>query len=75
MTRKNGSLVLMQFWHHCNLDVSSFTAQSSAYNPNEHMWSPLNKNLTGVSLSAIDGADRTAYCRIGKKEKRGQGIR
>ena len=47
------------------LVCSSFAARFSAYSPIEHLWSPLNKRLTSVRLSAVDGEDEHAPCRIG----------
>ena len=45
------TLFLMRLWRDCNLDMlicTSFAAQSSAYNPIEHLWCPLSKRLTSV---------------------------
>ena len=58
----------MRLWRDCDLDMlvcSSFAARFSAYNPIEHLLSPLSKRLTSVRLSAGDGEDEHAPCRIG----------
>ena len=54
------AFLYMQLWRDCDLDllVTSFAACYSAYNPIEHWWSPLRKNLNSVRLKAIDGDDQ-----------------
>lgn len=61
------ALFFMRLWRDCNLDMlvaTSFAARYSAYNPIEHLWSPLSKRLTSVRLSAVDGEDSLPPCRI-----------
>ena len=75
------ALFFMRLWRDCNLDMlvcSSFAARFSAYNPIEHLWSPLSKHLTSVRLPAVDGEDEHAPCRIGglsTEEKRSKEAR
>ena len=57
----------MRLWRDCDLDllvVTSFAARYSAYNPIEHLWSPLSKILNSVRLKAIDGDDQQPPCRL-----------
>ena len=47
------ALFYMRFWRDNNLDVlvaTSFAARFSAFNPIEHLWSPLSKKLNGVTF-------------------------
>lgn len=56
----------MRLWRDCDLDlliITSFAARYSAYNPIEHLWSPLSKKLSSVRLSAVDDGDQQPPCR------------
>ena len=44
------------------LVVMSFATRYSAYNPIEHLWSPLSKKLNSVRLKAVDGDDQQPPC-------------
>ena len=45
--------------------MTSLAARYSAYNPVEHLWSPLSKCLTSVRLSAVATGDDKPPCQIG----------
>ena len=68
-------LYFMRAWRDRGLDMfllCSFAARYSAYNPIEHLWSPLSKRLAGVILPAkLPGEDK-APCqqRLSKQEMR-----
>lgn len=55
-------LYFMRVWRDTGLDMlllCSFAARHSAYNPIEHLWSPLSKHLAGVILPAkLPGEDK-----------------
>ena len=54
------ALFYMRLWRDNNLDVlvaTSFAARFSAFNPIEHLWSPLSKKLDGVTFSAVAPGD------------------
>lgn len=54
------ALFYMRLWRDNNLDVlvaTSFAACFSAFNPIEHLWSPLSKKLDGVTSSAVAPGD------------------
>ena len=60
-------LFYMRLWRDCNLEllvITSFAARYSAYNPIEHLWSPLSKKLNSVRVKAVDGDERHPPCRI-----------
>ena len=49
------NLFFFRLWRDAGLDmlvVCSYSARYSAYNPIEHLWSPLSKKLCGVQLSS-----------------------
>lgn len=46
------------------LVITSFAARYSAYNPIEHLLSPLSKMLNSVKFTAIDGEDHYPPCRV-----------
>lgn len=56
------AVLLMRLWRDCNLDmlvICSYAARFSAYNHIEHLWSPMSKLLTSVTLPAnIPGEDK-----------------
>ena len=61
------ALFYMRLWRDTNLDVlvaTSFAARFSAFNPIEHLWSPLSKKLNGVTFSAIAPGDSKPPCQI-----------
>ena len=51
------------------LDVCSYAARYSAYNPIEHLWSPLSKKLSGVQFSAKANGDSKPPCQISELSK------
>ena len=46
------------------LVATSAAARFSAFNPIEHLWSPLSKTLNGVTLSAVAPGDSKPPCQI-----------
>ena len=49
------TLFFFRLWRDTDLDmlvVCSYAARYSAYNPIEHLWSPLSKELSGVQFSS-----------------------
>ena len=57
------SIYYMRLWKSSNLDmlsITSFAARYSAYNPIEHLWSPLSKRLASVRLSPVADGDTKA---------------
>ena len=57
------SIHYLDLWKSLNLDllcVTSFAARYSAYNPIEHLWSPMSKKLSSVRLSPVADGDRKA---------------
>ena len=54
----------MHLWRDYNLDliVTRFAARFSAYNPIEHLWSPLSKKLNSIRFKSVDGADERPPC-------------
>ena len=46
------------------LDVCSYAARYSAFNPIEHLWSPLSKKLSGVQFSSKACGDTKPPCQI-----------
>ena len=57
----------MRLWGDNRLDVlvaTSYAARFSAFNPIEHLWSPLSKKLNGVTLSAVAPGDLKSPCQI-----------
>ena len=60
----------MRLWRDLNLDmllICSDAAHHSAYNPIEHLWSPLTKKLSSVRLSAVAPGDTKAPCNMALK--------
>ena len=61
------ALFFCRLWKECHLNilcVTSFAAQFSAYNPIEHLWSPMSKKLASVMFSAIAEGDTKPPCSI-----------
>ena len=61
------AIFFMRLWKQCNLDIlciCSYAARYSAYNPIEHLWSPMSKKLNSVRFSAIAEGDNRPPCNI-----------
>ena len=61
------TLSFFRLWRDADLDmlvVCSYAAKYSAYNPIEHMWSPLSKKLSGVRFSSKAGDDEKPPCQL-----------
>ena len=57
----------MRLWKQCNLDilcVCSYAPRYSAYNPIEHLWSPMSKKINSVWFSVIAEGDDKPPCKI-----------
>lgn len=61
------NLFFFRLWRDAGLDmldVCSYAARYSAYNPIEHLWSPLSKKLSGVQFSSKAYGDTKPPCQI-----------
>ena len=55
----------MKLWRDTGLDMlcaTNFAARYSAYNPIEHLWSPLSNKLTSVQFNAVADGDSKPPC-------------
>ena len=58
-------------WRDMGLDclcLTSYCAGLSAFNPIEHYWAPLSRNLSGVILPAIDDGDTVPVPRLSVRD-------
>ena len=61
------AIFFMRLWKECNLDilcVCSYAARYSAYNPIEHLWSPISKHLNSVRFTENAEGDEKPLCSI-----------
>ena len=58
------TMFFFRLWRDADLNVCSYAARYSAYNPIEHLWSPLSKKLSGVQFSSKAIGDTKPPCQL-----------